>query len=336
MSEDPAATSSPRRGIISLGDLLMALDTIDSADPEVVKIIARVLGFTGVNANPAEHTRGISDSHPSTTRDTPPRSAPPPPPRLLPEIPPPPPTLPEAVFSTTLSKLEPVASDSPPPDWLQEPLSDTSTARSPRRAPLFPARTAPGVVGAAVATRRPGERPDMQALIQLLARGEPPAEFPMLAESSVHRGVQVLLDTAESMVPFLADLDDLVAVIARVVGHHNYQLFDFAGKPLQATRYTATLEPLAWRPEPGRPIVAATDFGAGAAPGAVDRASRRDWLDFLSRCGKARCPVVAFVPYGRAHWPRYLSRRITLVHWHHRTRASHVRRLLGAGLGPPG
>lgn len=325
-------TDDPRRGAISLGDLLTALDKLDTDDPTVVEVIARLLGFRGVDANPAEHTRGVADSQ-TEARDTSPQTAPTRPPKLTPEIPPPLPTLPKETYSTTLDPLEPVVNDLPIPDWLHEPLPGVSGLRSQQRAPLLPKRTTVGVLSAAVATRRVGERLDMRALIRQLAKGEPLDELPMLAEPSVHRGVQVLLDAAESMVPFLEDLDDLVGVIAQVVGQHNYQVFHFEGKPGKAARWSAALEPIAWRPEPDRPVVLATDFGAGAAPGAMDRGSQRDWLDFVDRCDAARCPVVAFVPYGRSHWPRYLSRRITLVHWHHRTRASHVRRLLGAGLG---
>lgn len=329
MSKDAGDSPAPHRGEIGLGDLLTALEALDTSDPTIVETIAGALGFTGLEANPAEHTRGAADSQTGTVEAP---AAATPPPGWFPELPPPLPELPDTVLPTTLHRLDPVFDQSARPAWLDEPPTTASQPRPPARAPLFPLRTAPGVLGAAVATPRSAGRPDVPALIRSLARGEPLSELPMLLESSLHRGAQLLLDTAEAMVPFLADLDDLVAALARVVGENGYQVFQFAGDPGAAVRRTRTRRTRPWRPDPGRPVVLATDFGAGAVPAARDRTPLPAWLAFLRRCQEVGCPVVALVPYPRERWPRALSRRMAIIHWHPRTRAAHVRRLLGAGL----
>jgi hypothetical protein len=322
----------PPRGVVGLGDLLSALHSLNTRDPEIIETVAGVLGFAGVEANPVEATRGVSGTSPEPK----PKPHRPPTdttlPRLVvPEVPAPPP-LPDEILTTTLSGPDYLSNDAEIPPEIARPLSPETTPGPVPRTPLFPQRTARGVLGAALAIRRPGVLPDVPKLVERLARNQPVTMVPMLAESGLHQGVQLLLDNSAAMVPFIDDFENLTATIAQVVGRNGFQVFQFSGAPTSAVRWTAELEARPWRPEAGRPVVLATDFGAGARPAAQDQAPYSAWLDFSNRCREAGCPVVAFVPYGRERWPRGLSRRFSIIHWHPRTRASHVRRALGCGL----
>ena len=328
----PEADLSPR-GLIGLGDLLRALAALDASSPGHVERIARALGFTGIDANPPEAVRGASGARPRPTpRQTEQAPRPPgarafPPPSIPPREPP------AEVLETVLQRVKGTPGEvTAPPPWLAgEPQAPDRQVSPIARSSLLPERTVKGVLAAAVAVRRQGPDPHYPRLIRALSRGQPLRAIPYRETSTVSRGVQLLLDTSESMTPFLDDLDRLAADLANTVGRQSCAVYHFGGDPDQAAAWSAELEPRPWRPEAGRPVLVATDLGLGARPGARDRAPLAAWLAFEQRCRAAGAPVVALVPHGRERWPAALSRRITLVHWDPRTRASHVHKLVGRG-----
>jgi len=330
------AAGRARRGTIGLGDLLRSLKGLDTRDPATAERIARSLGFTGIEANPVEETQGVSGAAPR------PRVSKKPAPENLPHrsgLPPvtPPVDLPAEILETEMTPIESMGPPSAPPEWLDKgPLLGDRRLPSVPRAKLFPERSAKGVLTAAVATRRAGIAPDIARLVQGLVRGRVLARFPYRPRPSVHRGVQLLMDTSDAMTPFLEDLDDLARELVSVVGKNATELYEFQGDPNTAVRWTEGFNDVPWRTVPGRPVVLATDFGIGAQAAAHDRATPRAWSRFERQTREAGVPVIAFVPYGRARWPQALSRRIRLVHWDHRTRASHIKKLFGVGheVGP--
>jgi hypothetical protein len=187
------------------------------------------------------------------------------------------------------------------------------------------------VLTASIATRRPGLVPDVPRLIQALTRGRTLDEFPYRSFPSLYRGVQLLMDTSEAMTAFLEDLDDLAKALTTIVGTHACDLFQFAGDPNHASRWSEGFREVRWQPVSGRPIVLATDFGIGAPAAAQDRAGLGDWRRFVQQTNEAGVPVVAFVPYGRDRWPKSLTRRIGFIQWDPRTRASHIKKRFGPG-----
>jgi hypothetical protein len=322
--------SSPR-GVISLGDLMCSLKGLECRDTATLERIARSLGFTGINANPAEGARGVSGARrwPSlakkpTSRELPSQGS-------LPQ-PPLPVELPEAIFDTEMTPLESPEPPGQPPSWLnQGPALETTDIPPAPRAKLFHERSAKGVLSAAVATRRPGPQPDVDRLIQSIIRGDLLQAFPYTANPSIHRGLQLLMDTSESMTPFLQDLDDLAQAMVRLVGQAGCELYEFKGDPNDSVRWSPNFREIPWRPVAGRPVLIASDFGIGARVGTKDRAAPRSWLDFAQRVREAGLPLIAFVPYGREHWRKSLSRRIHFIHWDPHTRASHITKLFGIG-----
>ena len=318
------------RGDIGLGDLIRALDKLDTRDPNTMARITRALGFTGIAPDPVGAAKGASGAkhRPQLTKTAPPKRQPHH--GGIPEIAPPI-ELPEQVLDTELTPAEPLA-PSERPEWLDEGTGlESSAAEAVPRAQLFPERSAKGVLTASVATRRAGPHPDIDRLIRAIVRGDVFRTLPYRQVPSVHRGLQLLMDTSESMTPFLEDLDDLARALLRIVGNDNCQLYQFEGNPHRAARWSQSFEEIPWRPIAGCPVVIATDFGIGARIAARDRVSPRSWLDFERRARAAGAPVVAFVPYGRERWPTALSRRIHLIHWDQRTRASHITKLFGCG-----
>jgi hypothetical protein len=330
---DKGSGCSSKRGVIGLGDLMRALKGLECHDTATLEHIARSLGFTGIDANPAEEAQGVSGARrrPNIVQKKPDQSVP----SYGGPLPPPlPVNLPEAILETEMTPLDSTEPPSQPPSWLDqesglEELAHPSS--SVPRTKLIRDRSAMGILSATIATRRPGAQPDVARLIEATIRGSVLRSFPYMAKGGVHRGLQLLMDTSEAMTPFLEDLDDLSQAMVRLVGQAGCELYKFKGDPHDAKRWSADFREIPWRPVAGRPVVVATDFGIGDRIGSTDRAGPRCWLAFEQRVRAAGLPLIAFVPYGREHWRKSLSRRIHLIHWDPRTRSSHITKLFGIG-----
>lgn len=313
-----------------MGDLVRALATLDTDSAASVARIVRSLGFSGSDANPPEHLRGAYDQR--LRRPVRPEKTPEPSRRLrIPRTQPSPPELPPQLLETQWEEIAPAESPSTP-DWLSEvpPLREEKT-EPPPRTPLFPRLTTPAILGAAAATRRSGFDLDVDCFVENLVRGHILQKLPFKPVASLAHGIQLLLDFSESMTVFHEDLVDLRNSFQDLVGSHRCALYEFAGDPPGALAWTAPGTQKPWRPEPGRPIVLATDFGIGAPPASRDYASPRTWRQFARVAREAHSAVVAFVPLEPKRWPIGLGRRFTLIHWDSRTRAANVRRLVGPG-----
>lgn len=326
---DNGGTASAR-GAIGLGDLMRALKGLDTSAPGTVERIARSLGFGGMDANPVGDVKGVSGtrSRPRLSDKTP---APQRPHQPIPQTTELPGELPNRIHDITLTTIDLPPPATEMPDWLNEPVFAEAAPLPAARASLFPARSVKGVLTASIATRRPGHELDMPVLIRSLVRGASLSDIPYRPRPSLHHGVQLLMDTGESMMPFLEDLDDLADELTALVGKANYQSFEFDGDPNGAVGWTEGFNEVGWRPVPNRPIVLATDFGIGAHTAAHKRVSTQTWGQFLAQAGDHGSPVVAFVPYGRERWPRSLTRVAHFIHWDPHTRASSIKKLFGIG-----
>jgi hypothetical protein len=186
-------------------------------------------------------------------------------------------------------------------------------------------------LGAAIATQRPGRRPDIERLIRQITRGLPFRELPRLPTPSLSRGVQLLLDRGEAMTPFFDDLAGLTRSFMRLAGAPRCEVFEFLDDPAAASPYVATGGPKGWRPQPGRPVVVVTDFGLGDSLASAPRIARAVWRRFAAHVSRRRCPLIAVVPHAPAEWPAWVERHFTALHWDPHTRAENVRALVGSG-----
>lgn len=326
-----ALPAGARRGEIGLGDLVLAFAALGEGDEATNGRISRCLGFTGIDPNPPEHLRGAYDANRIPRRRKPePQLRPPPSPPMFPPLPRSV-DLPEETLESGFAPLPPLP-EQDRPDWLDQPPAEDAIAPTPvPRLPLFPRGTAKGVLGAAVATRRPGAEPDIPRLIAALVRGHPLRDLPRKPAATLDQGVQLLLDVGEAMTPFLPDLDDLADALERLLGRERCEVFEFSADPARATAWSAGGKARPWRPRPGRPVVLATDFGLGPAALAAARVPPAAWTAFEQRVREAGNPLIAFVPLPPERWPLRLARRLTLIHWDPRTSAAAVKRAVGPG-----
>jgi hypothetical protein len=230
------------------------------------------------------------------------------------------------------------ASRNPAPRWLAAArLLGTTDPAHIRPAiplePLFPTRTSRAILSGALATPSASGPLHLARVIELLSRAEVIHEIPRISIPTLARGVQLLIDCGEAMQPFAADQAALRAALVSVAGRDRSDVLYFDGSPLWGA---GTGSKDAWpeyrTPAPGTPVVVLTDLGIGQPPGVAGLAGVSDWREFAGTLARARCPLLALVPYPPRRWPTALSRSMTIVQWDRATTASVIRRAVPVGL----
>lgn len=223
------------------------------------------------------------------------------------------------------------------PAWLVDAVPLPATAGGPPPPPpapaplLEPARSRAVLAGALSTLAADGEL-DVEAAVRTAAAGQLPRELPVRTRPTLARGVQLLVDRGEAMLPFAADVEQLLERMVAVVGAHRLQVLEFDGTPLgplgsgprwEWTRYEAHLPP------PGTVVVAVTDLGIGAAPGGAGGAAvAGDWRRFARPLLLRGFTLRLFVPYPERRWPRGLPRGLRVFPWDRATGARTVARIL--------
>jgi hypothetical protein len=168
--------------------------------------------------------------------------------------------------------------------------------------------------------------------VRTSAAGQLPRELPVRARPTLARGVQLLVDRGEAMLPFSADVEQLSARMKAVVGTDRLRVLEFDGTPLgplgsgprwEWTGYDAHLPPA------GTVVVAITDLGIGVAPAmGGGPAVAADWRCFARRLLRRGLSLRVFVPYPERRWPRSLPRDLRVFPWERATGARTVARIL--------
>jgi hypothetical protein len=168
---------------------------------------------------------------------------------------------------------------------------------------------------------------DILRLIDMLVRLEKIDMLPSLPVPSLRRGVQILVDYSEAMVPFRGDQEELRDAIIDLVGVDRSDTLYFVGTP-ELAGIGPQMDWLPYYPpQPGTPIVLLTDLGIGQTNVVSEHASVEDWLTFAAPLHDAGYPVIAFVPYATRRWPAQLRRSIRMIFWDQSTTITTVRYL---------
>lgn len=235
-----------------------------------------------------------------------------------------------------VSLLEHQQSEDPTTSIYVEPLQSSppeSETQSPPHEPLFLPRWTRGILNAALATDSEIGNVDIDRAVRTLAKGHALVELPLLSTPTLARGVQLLIDRSEAMVPFIRDQMILHEQIAATVGQDRVTTLRFVGCP---TRSAGPGPAATWStyeaPLNGGPVLLLTDLGVGKPALSDERAGAEEWLDFVRIVKKAKCPLIAFVPYGESRWPQKLRGHMSIIQWDRNTTANSVsNRLKGAG-----
>lgn len=228
--------------------------------------------------------------------------------------------------------------DPAPPQWIEriDPLraADPRGTQQPRRPPsLLLPRWTPGVLQIMLATAAEGREVDLVRATEVLARQETLITLPRRHEASLRRGVQLLVDAGEAMLPHGFDEVDVAGHVRRVIGQDAVELLHFAGTPLRGVGRASRsgwerYEP----PRQPRPILILSDLGIRRTLD-DESALPDEWMRFVEVARAARCPIVALVPYRRRRAPESLRGAMHVVPWDRTTTVASVRRVIGGLLG---
>lgn len=186
-----------------------------------------------------------------------------------------------------------------------------------------------GILSAALSVPLPDGPPDVDRLVEAIARGEAITSIPRRPAPTLRLGVHLLVDRSARMVPFAKDEAWLEWALRRIVGENGVEARRFTGTPLRVVTDRAGRDGDASSPPvPGRPVLALTDLGIARPMFDADWTDAGDWLELERVLARVGCPLIAFVPYPPSRWPPTLAAELTIVQWDRVTSAATVRGLL--------
>jgi hypothetical protein len=207
------------------------------------------------------------------------------------------------------------------PDWLTSapplPASPPPGAAAEAPASLLDTRRSRAILGSLAAA--PGDGPiDVEAILRSVARGEALARLPYRLMPSLARGVQLLVDRSDAMLPFRLDTEGLERELRRLAGG-SMEVLSFVACP---SRGCGTGVRRRWKPygpervpRLGARILCVTDLGLGVPPHGDPPAYSEEWIAFAGELRRAGCSVGALVPYPPERWPSEVGRVMELFHW---------------------
>jgi hypothetical protein len=317
------------------GDLIRAFARLRPTDEASKRQIANLLGF-------------------DYTQTLPPAPIAPPPPPIVDPIETPPPIADHTVssdrrtfsdasqstssnpFNTDLrpAVLRPIASTAIQPNWgTATPLElpPATLQQPPRLEPLLVPRWTRGILSAALGGRGAEGEIDIDAIVRTISSGRPFRTVPRRNVPRFGRGVQVLVDASETMMPFLEDQTWLTERIRVVAGRDRTQVLGIDGSDSfiagEGMRLDWTDYFDRYVPADGVVVILLSDLGIGRMSMAP-WTSPAQWLGFARGLQTRGVPLVAIVPYARERWPAELRRTIPIVQWDTRTTARTARRAL--------
>jgi hypothetical protein len=231
-----------------------------------------------------------------------------------------------------------------PLDWLKGvdplPLPEASEFIAPVPDSLLVPTWTRSILGSALATLSGNGPLDMERLVRGVAHGIPLRRVPRRSLPTLAKGVQMLVDKSDTMLPFASDQDDLLRQVEAVVGRERLAVLHFEGCPSWGAGVGLRSE---WkdyleshRPPRGTSVLLVTDLGIGGNRYGRRSATPAEWHNFAEQLYRHGCPVVAMVPYGQCRWPPELTRCIKLLAWDRTTSTQTVRRVIGKALLVPG
>jgi hypothetical protein len=319
---------------IFLGDFARAVCKLEVSDPAGLKLIAELLGFSfepGMEELKPKLPSEPGETFTSTTR--------------LPDIADPDTGQTEGARETKAEEeqlgasipVEMSQTQGEKETWIPEveplPPQNDEPIQTPPLIPLFRPQWTRGILSAALATRADDGLLDIEEVTEILARREQVERLPTVPSRTLERGVQLLLDKSQAMMPFVRDEAWMLKEIRNVIGADKVEVLRFVGSPVRG----AGAGPKPWGeyrpPPPGTPVVVLSDLGICQPTLAADWAGEEEWLKFAERARRASCPLIALVPYKASRWPRTLARLMTIVQWDRSTTVATVASLLKSSIG---
>lgn len=298
---------------VGLADLIAAVERLGARDEALVQRIAMFLQVEAERrrAQPAGPLKIELPPEPPQVR----------PPVIPDEVKPISADYRPSAMTRTRDEAPPFASPVPslPPPTLEanEPL--------PPFDPLFTPSWTRSILSLALATPGAHGAVDLRRVVERFSRGRALSRLPRRVIPTMRKGVQVLVDRGSGMVPFARDAEWLVREIRLVAGQET-PVLNFRGLPSRGVSDARRRKRFAYEPPPvGVPVALVTDFGIGIDDFASDRATTREWTEFLRAVKRTDSPVIAFVPYPRHRCPFAIASMVTVIEWDRRTTLTRIR-----------
>jgi hypothetical protein len=314
-----------------LGDVIQAWDGLNARTDAARKLVAELLGFhlalRREETGQEDRVRVSPQDRPAVTPETPPD-----------DVDPNQPAAAEARAPVVVPLGPPVYSESKATDesprWRLdavplEPERRDHVTFAPQHEPLFDPQWTRALVGALCGTRAADGPIDVAAAVERLSQREALSELPREQVTTLRRGVQLLVDHGDSLMPFMRDIDDLSTRIVEIVGRDRTTVLHFSACPLYGAGAGG---PSTWgtsySPPPARtPVVVITDLGRTRGAMLRGAAPERDWLAFAARVAAAECPAIAVVPLPRSQPFGPLARAFRILSWDRTTPVMQARRI---------
>jgi CHAT domain-containing protein/WD40 repeat protein len=326
---------------VNLADLAQAFAELQPKDPETRLWIASLLGFAAARPlAPEVSTPSAEFSSPRPRETLPPQASETPADETPLSLDEPEPAISEpeqedvGAQPLLTFELEGPEQGSPPgsaeerPEWWNRVTvlgSHLTPARIPQPDPLLLPIWARTTCMQILSTAVLDGPLDVPQLVDRLARLESPTEIPRLPWSTLRRGVQVLIDSGDAMMPFREDQRRLLRELRELAGSSAFfEVFLFRGTPVQWARPLVTRRTIQGYelPPPGTPLLALTDLGIGALAAGQPYLPPQEWLTFHRQTQSAGSRLTVLLPYSPERCPPSLRGELEIVHWHHRRGAS--------------
>jgi hypothetical protein len=207
------------------------------------------------------------------------------------------------------------------PDWLDTapplPSEPPPEVTMDAPAPLLDPLRSRAVLGSLAAA--PGDGPiDIDGILNSVARGQALLHLPYRRVPTLARGVQLLVDRSDAMLPFHLDLAGLERELVSLAGGA-MEVLHFVACPSRGCGQGVRRRWKPYGPERvpriGARILCVTDLGLGVPPPGEAPAHPEEWIAFAGRLRRAGCSVGALVPYPPERWPFAVARVMDLFHW---------------------
>jgi hypothetical protein len=307
---------------LSLGDAIRALDLLRPTDDATV---AAVLGLVGLTERgpapvtpPAPKRRAQEDPDVEVPNERRRRR----------------PQRPLGSREATVSEIGnvlPSSLDAQPPTGTQgiagvpQLAQGDDEPRLPPIEPLFVPRWIRGILGAAISVPLPDGPPDLDRIVDAVARRQALRAVPRQAAPTLRLGVQLLVDRSTRMAPFARDQEWLEWALRRVLGETSVAVYPFVGTPLPVDG-----GPSYRLPATGTPVLALTDLGIARPMFDSEPSDAAAWLGFAEAVRRGGCALTAFVPYPPSRWPARLGEAMTVIQWERTTSVATIRGVVGA------
>lgn len=296
---------------IGLSDFIKVIDRLHPEDDQTISYILEILQlhpitsdkpFISNESHSDAGSRPIPQPRPTTDSSSPSPSATPDSSRLPSEM----------VQLPSLSREQ--------PEWLihLRPFQREPSAlpELPPFTPLLNHKWTRSILSDFLSTMAQNGEIDTIKIIDLLVQGRALNELPRRNLPTLRKGVQILVDISESMIPFKRDQEHIMKEIASILPADCIEILYFEGAPSWGvySDMSDEIKPYA-PPMSGTPILMLTDLGIGHPPHINNQSLIAEWMRFAQGIHSDKQPIVALVPYARYRWPRSLMKLMLIYLW---------------------